>query len=388
MTDLQLLYVVLVALYLWECACWARRGSVAFRTWLGRKWRPADPGTTLGNQRGGFVFAPPLPPLGNILLGAQLPFSLSPQALFAYVASWVNPGGRPPQTNRLFLFDEIKTVTGLGRKLVINGELFLIAGSTANAVRLSKVVNDMRQLPAAKRAAAVERLIADSLDIKAIKKRWQELETSTAHLRPLTNWLFLYLFGLAPLVIWRFGLSANWPALLVVLLVTTASIMFFFRRAHRRLYPLAEDERFSQTLMVLLYPALAIRARDLLSRPLFEPFHPLALARVFCPERVFLQFAARVVRELKYPAMPVCPTAEPAAQDAERHSRELLLQAVEKFTAKNGASFDELLKAPLPADESCRSYCPRCLAQFTAESGTCLDCGGLRVLALPKTLAC
>jgi hypothetical protein len=339
----------------------------------------------LGNQRGGFVFAPPLPPLGNILLGAQLPFSISSQAVFAYVASWVNPGGRPPQTGRVFLFEQIETARAHGRKVLINGELFLIAGSTANALRLRKVISDLRQLPVAKRAGAVERLVADSLDIKAIKKRWEDLENSTAHLRPLTNWLFLLLFGLAPLTIWRFGVSASWPALMVALLATTASIMIFFRRAHRHLYPSAADERFSQTLMVLLYPALAIRARDLLSRPLFELFHPLALAKVFCPEPVFLEFAARVVRELKHPAMPVCPRTEPVAQDAERFTRELLLQAVEKFTTKNGAGFEALLKAPLPADESCQSYCPRCLAQFTAESGTCLDCGGLQVLAFPKT---
>ena len=66
MSDLQLLFLVLALLYGWECACWVGRGSVAIRSWLGRRWRITHPGTLLGNQRGGFVFAHPLPPLGTL----------------------------------------------------------------------------------------------------------------------------------------------------------------------------------------------------------------------------------------------------------------------------------------------------------------------------------
>ena len=80
MSDLELLFLVLVVIYGWECACWVRRGSVALRTWFGRRWRLAHPGELLGNQRGGFVFAPPLPPLGTVLTGNQYPLSLSAEA--------------------------------------------------------------------------------------------------------------------------------------------------------------------------------------------------------------------------------------------------------------------------------------------------------------------
>src|SRR3954447_2009772 len=104
MTDLQLLFVVLAVIYFWECACWLPRGSVAFLTWFGRRWRQAHPAGLLGNQRGGFVIAPPLPPLGSLLVANQFPLSLSPDGVLAYVAPTVNPGGRPPQSGAFIAF--------------------------------------------------------------------------------------------------------------------------------------------------------------------------------------------------------------------------------------------------------------------------------------------
>ena len=66
MSDVQLLFLVLAVLYAWECACWVTRGTVVFRSWLGRAWHSSPPSTLLGNQRGGFTFAHPLPPLGAV----------------------------------------------------------------------------------------------------------------------------------------------------------------------------------------------------------------------------------------------------------------------------------------------------------------------------------
>ena len=133
MSEVQLLFVVLAALYGWECACWMRRGVVAFSTWLGRDWRLLHPGTLAGNQRGGFVFAAPLPPLGTILTTNQFPLSLSPEAALAFVATNVNPGFRPAQSGRFVRFDEMREVTTRGRKVRVNGGLLVAASSAALA---------------------------------------------------------------------------------------------------------------------------------------------------------------------------------------------------------------------------------------------------------------
>jgi len=159
MTDLELLFLVLVVIYCWECACWLRRGSVAFLTWFGRRWKLAHPGAVLGNQQGGFIFAHPLPPLGTLLAGNQFPLSLSSDAVLAYVAPSVNPGGRPIQTGKCFRFAEIQSVESNGKKVRVNGELLLKAASPAFAAYLAQQLRQLTSLAPAQRANAIEELV-------------------------------------------------------------------------------------------------------------------------------------------------------------------------------------------------------------------------------------
>lgn len=381
MTDLQILFLVLLALYGWECACWVHRGSVAYRTWFGQRFHPAHPSRLLGNQRAGFVFAHPLPPLGTVFITSQLPASLSPEAIVAFVAPSMNPGFRPPQSGNFYRFDDIQMVTTQGNHILINGEIFLRAASVGLAAHLVQQLNQLKSLPVSQHAKAIQLLVHQALDVKAIEQRYREFQRETRSLRVLTNVLFLFLFILVPVVIWRFGLVPCWPGLLAGLLACTTTIAVSFRRRHKQFYPHLEDERFTHFLIILLSPATAIRALDLLSRPLLEIYHPLAVARVLCTERDFCVVARNYLREINYPARPLCPRPESAAIQAEQAMRSLLKQGVESLIKKGGQNLAELMRPPMPTDSACRSYCPRCLAQFTVTSGVCEDCGGVPLIA-------
>src|SRR2546421_4451380 len=282
MSDLELLFLVLAALYLWECASWLRRGSVAFVTWFGSRWRAVHPGSLLGNQRGGLVFAPPLPPLGILFRGTQFPISISSEAVLAFVSPSMNPGWRPPQTGKLLRWDEIRDVNSKGKKLLANGELFLTAPSAIYAEWLAGHLRQLQKLAPAKRAKAAEELVRDRFDTREIERRWQEFQKRTAIVPILTNCLFTYLFILAPMLLHRWGLRQCWLGLVIGLLALTTATAILFLRAHKHFYPGANEERFTHFLTILLAPATTIRAQDVLSWPLLETFHPLAIAKVFC----------------------------------------------------------------------------------------------------------
>jgi hypothetical protein len=376
-SEWELLFLVLLLLYGWECSGWVRRGSVAFSTWLGRRWRVVHPGALLGNQQGGLIFAHPLPPLGALLTGTQFPLSLSPEAVLAFVATSVNPGWRPQQSGNLFRFEEIQTIAVKGKKVLVNGTVLLKTASPMYAEHLERDLRRLSKLAPTHRAAAIQEIYRASLDTKAIRRRWREYQTQSATIRRLANMLFGYLFVAAPAMIWTFGFRQCWLLLLAGLLAFTISIAIEFRRVHKAFYPSAEDERFTHFLTTMLAPATTIRAHDVLSRPRLEMFHPLAIARVFCEEAEFREFARRVLLDIRHPCLPACPRSEPLAEAAERHARAALQKAVEKFLKLNGADPEKLAQPPEPADATCRSYCPRCLAQFTAEKGECADCGGL-----------
>lgn len=387
MSDLQLLFLVLALLYGWECACWVRRGSVAFRTWLGGRWRAVHPGALLGNSRGGFVFVAPMPPLGNVLVGYQFPLSLSPEAALAFVATNVNPGWRPPQTGRFVRFDNLRDTTLRGRKVFVNGDLWFKAPTAAFAQAIANHLQELRRMPKDRRDAAISERVRASFDTAVIERRWKEFCLHGRRLRWTANTLFVYLFALAPIVIWHFGLKLSWVGLLAGLIALATATTVFFQRGHKALYPSAGDERFTQCLTTFLSPPAALRAHDTLSRPLLEMFHPLAIARVFCPAQSFRAFARDFLLEVRHPRLPVDAEGSGVAPATERHARALLLSETEAFLARCGIEPANLARPPAPADASCRAFCPRCHAQFTTAKGTCADCGGLAIVAFAQEAA-
>ncbi len=384
MSDVQLLFVVLAALYLWECACWLRRGSVAFVTWLGRDWRAVHPGALAGNPNGGFILAAPLPPLGTLLIANLLPLSLAPDGVLAFVATNVNPGWRPAQSGCFVRWDNLGTVRVRGKKLLINDELFLVAGTSSFARHLEAELLRLGKLKPAQRESAIAEMLRGTFDGPGIDSQLREYRTRGSAVCRLANALFLYLLIIVPGLIWYFGFGPVSLALLFGLLVLTIATATFFCRAHRALYPNASDERFTHTLTIALAPSSALRAHDALSRPLLENFHPLAVAKQILPDKEFRPFARRVLLDLRHPAQPWTTSEQPEVVATEAYSRYILLTAAEGFLKQHGLAPDQLGQAPAPADAACRSYCPRCDAQFTTLSGKCADCGGLAVVALRR----
>ncbi len=381
MTDLQLLFLVLAVIYGWECACWLRRGSVGFLTWFGQGWRVTHPGMLLGNQKGGFVFANPLPPLGTVLIGNQFPLSLSAHGLLAYVSTSINPAGRPLQSGKLIAFDDVKSVASSGRSIKVNGEFLLKAASPGFARDLAQKLRQLAKVPSAKRNGAIQSLVDSIFDAREAEKRWQQFQKISGRVRLVANSLFAYLFIFAPALIWNFGFSQCWLRLLIGLVAFTTVISILFLRVHRELYPAADDERFTHFLTILLSPATAIRAQDILSRPLLENFHPLTIAKVVCAREKFEQFVTEILRETRHPALPICPVPDGRAAEIEQSWREMLLKGMERFCREAGLDLEQLSRGPAPGDATCRSYCPRCLAQFTVPSGHCVDCGGLETVS-------
>jgi len=377
MSDLQLLFLVLAALYGAECLCWLRRGSVAFTTWLGRSWSVRHPGTLAGNQSGGFILAAPLPPLGTVLIAHQIPLSLSPTGVLAFVATNVHPGWRPPQSGGFVRWENLGTVRVRGKKLLINGERFLVAATPSFARHLGAELQRLAKLTPPEREIAVAGMLRATIDRQALAARLRDFQTRSARVRWVGNALFLYLLVIAPGLIWHFGLGRTWPGLLLGLLTLTIATAIFFGRAHRALYPAADEERFTQRLTIALAPSSALRAHDLLSRPLVECFHPLVLAKQLLPNNEFRTFARRVLLDLRHPARPCVPSETPEVIATEAYARHALRTATEEFLNQQGLAPDELGSPPTPTDAACRSFCPRCGTQFTLPHAVCGDCGGL-----------
>ena len=383
MGDLESLWLVVAVIYLTECAVWVRRSSVAaLQGWAGR-WRLRHPGVVLGNANGALVFANPLPPLGTVLLGHPFPVSLSPQAMLSFTAICLDAGGRPPQFARWLRYADAKTIGTEGHRVLVNGSVFVKASSPTAARGLAGLLRELKGLPETDRAAAIRRALAATLDTGPARKRWEEFQARSPRLRWLGNILFVYLFVIAPGLIWFLGFRLAGLWVVAGLLAQTFTIGWHFWRAHGALYPGGSEERFAPFLTMLLAPPTAIRAHDLLARRLVENFHPLALAEAFCPGTPFKRLARRVLLDLRFPMLPSSPSEEASIVQTEEWFRGVLLEECEKAIGRAGLKTSELTQPPARSEAKSRSYCPRCDGQFAVEAGICGECGGRKLAAFP-----
>ncbi|HWQ92855.1 MAG TPA: hypothetical protein VN673_14355 [Clostridia bacterium] len=375
MSDVELLFLVLALVYAWECACWVRGGTLCFRTWLGRRWRSICP-SLLANQRGGFIFASPLPPLGALVQSTCFPLSVSPDGVLCFVAGHPLDVQRSWQAGHWIPFETRGSFAARQKQVVFGEEVLCRTASVLSARWIADQLNALKQLPHSQRTGAVESLYARAFDADRASKLWREFRTHTRPLRVFTNVAFVFIFCLMPAIVWLLGFRLAWPGLAMGLVGMSTAITVSFIRAHLRFAPELVDDRFTQAIIVALSPVTAIRASDLLSRYLLEQFHPLVLGHVFLRPAEFTPFANRALRGLLFPALPLCPHPSPNAQAAEQFSRTLLVQQATLFLRRHGVQTEALLKEPAKLDSSCRSYCPRCHAQFTVPEGSCKDCGG------------
>jgi hypothetical protein len=374
MTEVQLLFIVLAIIYGWECAWWFPHGSFGFRTWFGKRWQLVQPGVLLGNQKGGFIFSHPFPPLGSLLAANEFPLMLSPKGL-----------GIPKATDVLstagqeLLWENIEHIAVTGKKLLLNRQLFLKAESPVLAAKIAENLRKIKEAKPKEREDAIRKQFQETVDLVGIKLRWTEFKEQARLLPFAANFLFAHLFIISPALIGLLGFRRCWLPLLLTLLALTSTIAVLFHRAHKKLFPRLEDERFTHFIIILLSPATAIRARDVLSRPLFSGYHPLAVAKVFCAPAAFRQQAADFVRLSRYP-IGVTQSREEFKEGS--YWRKLRQTTLEDFLRLNGLDPEQLIQPPAPVDNTCLSYCPRCRAQFTNLEGVCNDCGGIMLLPL------
>ena len=383
MSDVQLLFLVLAIIYGWECASWFARGSSAFRTWFGKRWQLVKPGVLLGNQKGGFIFGNPLPPLGTILAVHEFPLALSPKGFC--ITQGVDSGLRL-RGKRYSLWEKVTHVESKGKKVLLNEELFLKAESPVAAAKIVEILGELKEAKVGDREELIRKRLQKAVDTSRIEARWTEFKNQTPKLRRVTNLLFVHLFVLSPALISIFGFRRSWLVLLLAALALTTTISVLFYRAHKRLFPRLEDERFSHFIIILLSPATAIRARDALTRSLFSFHHPLALTKMFCSHEKFREQAEHLVRQSRFPAGTLRSLEKSTVGEIEGYWRKLQQTILEDFLLRNGLGPEQLIEPPTPTDEACVSYCPRCRSQFTSRDGVCNDCGGLKLQPLATTL--
>jgi hypothetical protein len=367
MSDEQTLLAVIAAIYLADCIFWIPRNGLGFTRWPGKFWDLRAPSTFLGNERGAIGFANPLPPLGLASRAVGWTISLSEHGIFSSVNTAINPGVRRAENETFIAWTEIQKIESEEKRILINGESFATTVSEYSARWMAQEIVRLQKIPYNKRASEIEAMLGASCAVGEVTKRVAEFQKQTRTLRYMANWLFIFLFGACPYLVWQVGIvKALWP-MVIGIYSQTILIALLFWNLHRKIYPADSSQILKPFLTMLLAAPSAIRAQDILGRPLLEMFHPLAAARALCSQAEFEQLAPAVIRDLHFPRFPLL------ANETETTFRNLLLKGMRSATSLDDSEF---LKVPEKSEAVHASYCQRCLQQFTEAAADCPDCGG------------
>lgn len=382
MSEGQTLLLILCLLYLSECIVWVGRRTVLFSSPWGRRWRTSFGSEYLGNPDGGLALLHPLPPLGSAFLGHWSPMSISPIGVCDLNLQGIGRTVGPCQAGRVLSYDEISEVAIYGKYVVLNGSRFAKCATVDQAESLAQLIDRVsRESPESR-----EKMIRESITAQFNKDealgRLAQVKGLIPRLRWISSALFLFLYVLAPMMAVAFGLSLCIIPTAIVMLSTAVFIAIRFVPAHRVIYPLRKGDRVSSVVKMISCPPVAIRAGDFLTLEAMSRFHPLLLSNLLLgPDES--AFPRAVVRDLTYPLRD--QLADPRAVAVGLWYANAQLDACADFLKTAGAKTMNDLLSPPAWDGASVAYCPRCLCQFTIQSGECPDCPGIGLLPLPRT---
>ena len=380
MSDIEALLLVILIIYLLECVYWTPRGSVAVRSLFGLPCNLAHPSAFVGNRNGGFVGLNPLPPFDPAYICNQYALSLSPHAAYSYVSQAINPEGRPDQLARYVPFDEMQEITVDGSKISINGDLFSDVGSPHLATHLVDLLRTLAATTKDLRSEVIDEELASITNVDNIRKEARYFKDNTRYLLLWCHLVFIELFVFVPCLFILPRSALLWSAYGIVIVLITVCALSEFHSSHKALYPQWTVERWTKIALMCLMPPSVIRARCLLARELLALYHPLAVVHALCTKMVIRRVSQNVLRDLRFPMMPVCPSNDPEVQETERWFRCRLQSQLENVVLRSESDLDALVMHARSDDPECRSYCPRCGQQYVLLQGGCDACGGIELM--------
>lgn len=368
---------VFAGIYLFDCLHWARRGTVGFRASWWRRARLLTSGEMPGNERYGIAFAQPLPPFGRLFLTESFPLSLTRDLVVSFTSAAQNPGSRAPQLERVVALDGRPVAATEGRRVLVDGAVFVEAGSTRLARHIAALLDELAALEPKRREKRIDEWLRAHLDSAAAAERVALFERVSPPIRAASAAELLLVFVVTPAVGYAFGFHLAWAPLFAALVALQAFIAWSFVRAHRRLHESEERARRSEAVLIALSPPSAMRAFDALSRDLLAEFHPLAAALVLLPRAEFEALLESTLRDALHPLPTVREAADAVVASVGEEWRERLVDAYEVFAKREGVRGTPWRGAPRRLDAEALAYCPRCTQQFVRVGGGCERCGDI-----------
>lgn len=364
-SDLAALALVVIALYLTECAVFARHGAVVVSSpWFWSRHRMRTLSKALGTKGGAFALLNPLPPFGRVYVVEPWPFSLSSDGVLAFRSFALDQEPRPLESAVRFAWSEITSVDVDDKALLVNGAPFAKCSSKRHCQAAASVLRAVHAAGADARGVVIDTALDAHLDAAPVRATVAIHEQWGAPAALAASALFVSLFVAVPQDVHAHGLE-RWPVLVAGVYTWVVVIAVLAYLAHRGLSRGERAERWATVLLMLPAPTMAMRVNDKLGRHQLAGSHPIAAALALLEKGARDDVVGRGLRDLTHPR--ALPALDDMSARIEGAFRSLLLQKTSALARAAGVDVDAALTVAAHA-------CPRCRTVYRA-AGVCGDCG-------------
>ena len=390
MTDGQLLYLVFIALYLFDgFGRYPREAWLFTRPWWSRKWLVKRPLDVASNRGEGYGLLP--------MLGSMFPTGegwwfaeIGSKNAKPEEGSEKNPTGdgdeEAPET-----FPQLRWINSpesdssqarARRPANLSRQKNRLTGTYHNGnIVMPNHTSAMRAfdwisriLPAKDTAdlqAEIRKRRDASLSIPRAKVAVKQSRMISQVFRFSEFLLTVYLFLALPFLFHYFQGTTKGLILLLYFLPFSFLMAISWWFVYGRMFPEHSKGRWYKVLPIIFLPYHTLRMPQQLCAELSAGCHPLALAKVlFGPEK-FLEFAGDYMRRLRH---PLAKNGLPEAWSAH-------FQACADFlTQKCGIPESDWADQKPECEEPSLSFCPRCHSQYLDAEAKCDTCDDLPTL--------
>ena len=377
MSDGQVLFLVLCLLYLSDCFFWIRRGTAAFVSPWGARWRAAGGTRLFGNDRGYPLFLNPLPPLDRVVLAHLAPVSISPRGVRAGTRQTLPGAEGGKRTAEALPFERIAKARADGPWLRIDGAKFARCGSPAQAREVAELIGRAAAVPENKREPLIRHWVAGRYSGKNAAAALAGADDAARPPRRMAVAFFVFLFAVAPAAAVVVGLVPTFYPLAALTVAFAVAMAVAFGFGHRSVFPGEGGDRAAHVAKMVLCPPAAIRAADALTAEAASSFSPLVVACELSADD-HRAFAATFLRDLKHPLAD--DPADALAAEVATWYLDLERRQATKYVEKRHPRLLEEAFAPPAPEPGSASYCPRCRAQSADDAAQCPDCEGVALV--------
>lgn len=362
LSDTELILLVIGVIYLWECMLWLPVDAVAFTTAFGRLRLASHPTFLRRTDSQAAILS--LFPWSRSIVASEWPVAVSGQGLCILTGS---------KAGTFIPFDELETVEADQQSLLINQTRTKCA-SVSTVRRYANLLTTLREMHIDERDASLDKEMQSSFSPEGVMSRIEQVDRSASALRLASLLLFIWVFIQGPVLYYTTESQTD------TLTRYLAAFGFFwvfgivlFAIAQRRLLNSPATEQLSRTATLCVSPAGVMRAANIITTEAFSELAPAAVAAAVMPSTYFKTFISQRLRQLTYPSASDFPDASPEFKSTRASFDARQLTALSAMLKGQSIDIDELLSAPAP-DYDARTWCPRCVNQYTLESGACPEC--------------